>query len=122
MVRDLAFSALQRYEYLVADLPHFSRGQVERVDSGNLPKFAEGRARDFWCAADGYERINGRVFSEIEAALPHELTAIQNEVLAGETVQDLLGGSFPYTMAIIRSWMRKTDFSAICTSCFVKGQ
>jgi len=96
----LGVSALQRYEYLVADLPHFSRGQVERVDSGNLPSFAEGRARDFWCAADGYERINGRVFSEIEAALPHELTAIQNEALAGETVQDLLGGSFPYTMAI----------------------
>jgi hypothetical protein len=96
----LGVSAVERYEYLVADLPHFSRGKVECVDSGNLPKFAEGSARDFWCAADGYERINGRVFTEIEAALPNELTAIQNEALAGEAVQDLLGGSFPYTIAI----------------------
>nr|WP_246410465.1 MobA/MobL family protein [Granulicella aggregans] len=96
----LGVSALQRYEYLAAELPHFSRGQVEHVDSGNLPDFAEGRARDFWCAADGYERVNGRVFSEIEAALPHELTGIQNEALAGEAVQDFLGGTFPHTMAI----------------------
>ena len=96
----LGVSAIQRYEYLVTDLPHYSRGQIERVESGNLPGFAEGRARDFWSAGDGHERINGRVFSEIETALPHELTGVQNEVLAGEAVQDFLGGSFPYTMAI----------------------
>jgi hypothetical protein len=96
----LGMSALRRFEYITSELPHSSRGQVERVESGNLPGFAEGRARDFWCAADEHERINGRVFTEIETALPLELTGPQNEVLASEAVQDFLGGSFPYTMAI----------------------
>ncbi len=93
-------SAVQRFDYLGAELPHFSRGKVEYAQSGNLPSFAEGSARDFWSAADIHERVNARVFIEIEAALPYELSPAQNEALAKAAAGDFFGNLFPYTMAI----------------------
>jgi hypothetical protein len=93
-------SAMKRFDYLGAELPHFSRGKVEYVESGNLPSFAAGSARDFWCAADEQERVNARVFTELETALPYELSLTENEALAKRAVGELLGDTFPYTMAV----------------------
>ena len=93
-------SATKRFDYLGAELPHFSRGKVEYVESGNLPSFAAGSARDFWSAADEQERMNARVFTELETALPYELSLSENQALAKRTVGELLGNAFPYTMAV----------------------
>ena len=49
-------SATKRFDYLGAELPHFSRGKVEYVESGNLPSFAADSARDF-----GRQRTNRNV-------------------------------------------------------------
>jgi hypothetical protein len=66
----LGISALRRFEYLRAELPHFSRGQVEQVESGNLPAFAGGSARDFLCATDEQERSNGRSLVKLRPPSP----------------------------------------------------
>jgi hypothetical protein len=100
-------SAMKRFEYLGADLPHFSRGKIAFAESGNLPSFAEGNARDFWCAADEQERINARVFIEIEMALPYELSLSENEALAKQAAGDFFGTTFPYTMAI--HWLLSSE-------------
>jgi hypothetical protein len=53
---------------------------VVYTQSGHLPEWAE-RSADYWDAADLYERANGRLFKEIEFALPVELNASQQREL-----------------------------------------
>lgn len=70
------------------------------AESGNLPSWARDE-RHFWEAADTYERRNGRVYNEVEVALPRELPREQQIELAREFVSDLMTPSrLPYTMAI----------------------
>ena len=70
------------------------------AESGNLPSWARDE-RHFWEAADTYERRNGRVYNEVEVALPRELSREQQIELAREFVSDLMTPSrLPYTMAI----------------------
>ena len=45
--------------------------------SGNMPEWARENPKDFWKAADEFERANGRSYTEIEIALPNELTREQ---------------------------------------------
>lgn len=52
------------------------RDEVLHTQSGHLPEWAE-RPADYWDAADLYERANGRLFKEVEFALPVELTLDQ---------------------------------------------
>ena len=39
-----------------------------------MPEWAEEDPRSYWKAADEHERVNGRLFREVEFALPRELT------------------------------------------------
>ena len=55
-------------------------GKYERQDdelahreSENMPEWAEEDPRSYWEAADLHERVNGRLFREVEFALPREL-------------------------------------------------
>ncbi len=70
-------------------------------ESGNMPEWAEENPRDYWRAADEYERANGRLYMEVEVALPRELEQERQIELAREFAQELTRESnLPYTMAV----------------------
>ncbi|MBJ4030356.1 MobA/MobL family protein, partial [Salmonella enterica subsp. enterica serovar Derby] len=74
--------------------------EVLHAESGHMPEFVE-RPADYWDAADLHERANGRLFKEVEFALPVELTLDQQKALASEFAQHLTGAErLPYTLAI----------------------
>ncbi|WEV50090.1 MobA/MobL family protein (plasmid) [Acinetobacter sp. ESL0695] len=79
-----------------------SQEKVEFVQSGNMPKFAEGKPAEFWQAADLYERKNGRVSSSlVTVALPKELSTKQRIELAEQFIIELADRyQFPYTCSI----------------------
>jgi hypothetical protein len=95
-------SALAKAQYIQRE------GRYARVPdavvytaSGNLPSFAQGQASAYWDAADLYERSNGRLFKEVEFALPLELGSAEQRQLADAFAQELQAGErLPYTLAI----------------------
>ncbi len=76
------------------------RDDLVSSGSGNLPAWAEGDARALFAAADVYERANGRLFVEVESALPNELDAKQRGALVRAWVEELASGKLPYTYAV----------------------
>ena len=50
----------------------------------NMPEWAEDDPRSYWEAADEHERVNGRLFREVEFALPRELNEGDQVELARE--------------------------------------
>ena len=57
----------------------------------------------YWEAADKYERSNGRLYSEIQFALPKELDEAGRRAVASDFAAHLTGPEkLPYTMAIHR--------------------
>ena len=69
-------------------------------ESGNMPEWAQDNPKEFWRAAEDFERANGRVYREIEVAIPNELTQDQQKELVKEFVEQQLGKEHPYTYAI----------------------
>ena len=47
--------------------------ELEYKEHGNMPEWAEDDPGSYWSAADQYERSNGRLYSEVQFALPKEL-------------------------------------------------
>ena len=70
------------------------------VESGNMPQWAVDNPREFWKAADQYERANGTTYREFEFALPRELDRDQRLALVREWAKDELGDKHAYTFAI----------------------
>ena len=68
--------------------------------SWNMPHWSQGEPLKFWQAADKYERANGRLYTELEFALPRELSPEVRERLAREFADEQLGNRHPYTLAI----------------------
>ena len=57
--------------------------------------------RAYWQAADDHERANGRLYSEIQFALPRDLDATGRQALAGAFAERVCGGErLPYTLAL----------------------
>ena len=80
----------------------YSRDASEVVysESANLPEWASD-AKDFWSASDEHERANGRVYREIEFALPRELDQEEQIRLAREFAQDVTWEhGLAYTLAV----------------------
>ena len=87
-------------------------GKYERQDdelahreSENMPEWAKEGPRSYWEAADLHERVNGRLFREVEFALPRELNEGGQIELAREFASKLTsagGERFPYTLAVHR--------------------
>ena len=76
------------------------RDQALHVESAHLPTWAEN-AEEFWRAADELEAKNGRVYREIEFALPRELSPEQRQELAQDFAKELTHyHSLPYTLAL----------------------
>lgn len=77
--------------------------EVLHSESGHMPAFAQHDHRAYWQAADLHERANGRLFKEVEFALPVELSLDQQRQLAHDFAQRLTGEHrLPYTLAIHR--------------------
>ena len=70
---------------------------------GNMPAWAEAAPRNYWEAADAHERANGRLFKQLEFALPKELSTAQQTALAYSFCRDMArtkDGPLPYSFAI----------------------
>ena len=79
------------------------RGEVAHVESRNMPSWAQDDARQYWDAADRHERANGRVYREVQFALPKELSESDQRALATRFAQDLTGAErLPYTLSVHR--------------------
>lgn len=67
------------------------------LEDGNLPKWASN-AEEFFAIADQQERANGRVYKEVEAAIPRE--AKDPIQWAKDFAQELLGDKHPYRLGV----------------------
>ena len=77
--------------------------ELEHSESGNMPEWAEEDPHAYWEAADEHERVNGRLYREVEFALPNELNEGERRELALEFAQSLtVKERLPYTLAIHR--------------------
>ena len=86
--------------YITREQEYSRRKDIEWSESGNMPDFAANSPREFWLAADTHERANGRTYTEIQVALPRELSREAQIALAREAAQQFMGGRFAYTMAV----------------------
>ena len=79
------------------------REEREHVEHGHMPAWAQDDPHAYWHAADAHERANGRLYSEIQFALPRELDAGGRRALAGAFAAQVCGGErLPYTLALHR--------------------
>ncbi len=68
------------------------------TESDHLPAWAEDEPRDYWDAADLYERANGRLYLSADFALPRDLDLRDQIALARAFAQELTGAErLPYT-------------------------
>ena len=79
------------------------REELEHKEHGNMPEWAKDDPHSYWEAADEHERANGRLYREIQFALPKEL----NEETAAGTGFRLRQAAdrrerLPYTLAVHR--------------------
>ena len=77
--------------------------ELEHKEHENMPEWAEDDAGKYWEAADEHERANGRLYSEVQFALPKELNEDERREAASSFAERLTGGErLPYTLAIHR--------------------
>ena len=70
---------------------------------GNMPAWAEDAPGKYWEAADAHERTNGRLFKQLEVALPKELLPGQQTALVTSFCKKMAltkDGPLPYSFAI----------------------
>lgn len=97
-------SAQAKYDYINRE-GKYSRdyAEVESVDDGHMPAWAQSKPRDYWQAADRGERANGRLYREVEFALPLELRRREQIALAKRFARSLTEQErLPYSLAIHR--------------------
>ncbi|WP_273455033.1 Ti-type conjugative transfer relaxase TraA [Nevskia ramosa] len=87
-------------EYVLRQGEYADRQDFVASESGNMPAWAAHDPTVFWAAADAYERANGRTYTELEIALPRELTRDQQVALAREFTENTLGQRHAFTWAI----------------------
>ena len=79
------------------------REELEHKEHDHMPEWAEENPRSYWEAADEYERANGRLYREVQFALPKELSEGQRRELASGFAKRLTEGErLPYTLAVHR--------------------
>lgn len=87
-------------EYITASDRYEKKQGVEHVEHGNMPVFAAAEPLQFWSAADAQERANGRAYTEIQFALPRELSREKQIELARTASKEFLGDRHAYTLAV----------------------
>jgi hypothetical protein len=96
-------SALAHATYIAREGPyaqgHFAE-QFVQVEHRNMPAWAQEHPQAFWAAADTYERANGRLYTELEIALPRELSRPDQEALARSFIDSQVGTEHPCSWAL----------------------
>ena len=83
-------TASAKYDYLGREGRYAKdAAELEYKESGNMPKWAEDDPGKYWQAADEHERTNGRLFQQVEVALPVELDERQRRDLARSFARQL---------------------------------
>ena len=59
--------------------------ELEHTEHGHMPDWAEDDPGKYWAAADEHERANGRLYSEVQFALPKELSESQRREAASHS-------------------------------------
>ena len=95
-------SASAKNDYIERDGRYAADGEeLEHVEHGHMPPWAQDDPHAYWAAADAHERANGRLYSEVQFALPRELDASGRRALAGAFAERVCGGErLPYTLAL----------------------
>lgn len=76
------------------------KAELLHTESGNMPEWARSPL-EYWDGADLYERANGRLFKEVEFALPRELSLDDQRKLVVEFARHLTEDEqLPYSLAI----------------------
>ena len=94
--------AVLKSDYLTREGQYSRESEdLRESESGNMPEWARDNPREYWEAADEYERANGRLYREAHVALPAELNPKQQQELAQAFAQDMTGRErLPYTLVI----------------------
>lgn len=92
-----AFAYISRSEEYASP----DRDQALYLESDHMPSWAEEDPRQYWDAADLYERANGRLYVSADFALPRDLALDAQIALAREFAHELTDKEhLPYTLAI----------------------
>jgi hypothetical protein len=71
------------------------------TESDHMPDWSQDNPREYWDAADLYERANGRLYISADFALPRDLSIDDQVALARSFAQELTATErLPYTLAI----------------------
>ena len=97
-------SAKAKSDYIEREGKYEKDGEeLEYKESGNMPEWAEDDPQKYWEATDAGERANGRLYREVEFALPRELNAAERVEVASSFAKHLTGEErLPYTLAVHR--------------------
>ena len=97
-------SALAKSQYIEREGRYEKDGEeLEHKENENMPEWARDDPEKYWEAADEHERANGRLYSEVQFALPKELNEDERREAASSFAERLTGGErLPYTLAIHR--------------------
>src|SRR5712691_3762071 len=96
-------SALAHAQYIAREGPYAQGRFVEQfveVEHRNMPAWAQDTPQAFWTAADTYERANGRLYTELEIALPRELARPEQAALARSFIDSQIGTAHPCSWAL----------------------
>lgn len=97
MKRGKAGKGASHADYVAGEGRYAAKGGVLTVIDGNLPAWAE-TARDFFAAADQFERANGRAYTEIEFSIPRE--AADPVGYARQFAATMLGAHHPFRLGV----------------------
>jgi len=94
-------SAKAKSDYILREGKYDNgREKPAYIESGNMPIWAS-EPRNYWQAADKHERENGRLYVQVEVALPTELNHVGQVKLCQELAQKLTDkNNLPFTFAI----------------------
>ena len=97
-------SARAKSDYIGREGKYEKDGEeLEYKESGNMPEWAEDDPRGYWAGADAHERANGRLYRQVEFALPRELNDRERVEVASSFAKNLTGEErLPYTLAVHR--------------------
>ena len=97
-------SARAKSQYIEREGRYEKDGEeLEHKGHDNMPEWARDDPEKYWEAADEHERANGRLYSEVQFALPKELNEDERREAASSFAERLTGGErLPYTLAIHR--------------------
>ena len=97
-------SARAKSDYIEREGRYAKDGEeLEHKEHGNMPEWARDEPQKYWQATDDNERANGRLYSEVQFALPQELSVAERRGAAAHFAAGLTGAErLPYTLALHR--------------------